>query len=146
MKKQIILCALVLFAMAALNVSCKKEDNSSPNTGGSSSPTLTSILTAGSWRIHYYHESNEDHTANFNGYTFVFNGNGTMTATNSSGTTNGTWSIDDSNANEMHMSCGSSAPLSDLNNGWLVISKTTTEIHLKDDDTAHNEEVHFVKI
>jgi hypothetical protein len=69
-----------------------------------------------------------------------------MTVTNSAGTTNGTWNMDDSNSNEFYMSLGSASPLSELNNGWTVISKTSSEIRLKDDDSTHSEELHFTKI
>jgi hypothetical protein len=140
MKRQII--GLLIFAMVTVVTSCKKDDNSPNNNSNSST---SSIITTGSWRVSYYHESGDDNTSNFNGYTFNFNSNGTMTATHSSGTTNGTWSSDDSK-NEFHMSMGNNSPCSDLNNGWLIISKTSSEIDMKDDNSAHNEELHFTKI
>jgi hypothetical protein len=141
MKKKINQITLLIFAIATMIVSCKKDDNSTPSTPATNT---TTIITSGSWRVSFYHESNDDHTSNYNGYTFTFNSNGTMTATNSGGTTNGTWSNDDSQ-NEFHISIGSSSPLSDLSNGWLIISKTSTEIDLKDDNSSHNEELHFTK-
>lgn len=119
---------------------CKKEDNSP------ASSSVSSIITSGSWRVSYYHESGNDRTSNFSGYTFTFNSNETMTAANSSGTTNGTWKNDDSNANEFHMSMGSASPCNVLNHGWLIISKTSSEIDMKDDNSAHDEEMHFTKI
>ncbi len=132
-----------LIASAAITSSCKKEDDSTPNN---SSSNVSGIITSGSWRVSYYHESGNDHTGNFNGYIFTFSNGGTMTATDSSGTTNGTWSTDDSNASEFHMSIGSTSPLSDLNNGWLITSQSATEVDMKDDNTTHNEELHLTKI
>ena len=122
--------------------SCKKDDNTSPSS--SNNPTLSTLITSGSWRVSYFLESSDDHTSNFTGYVFQFNSNGTMTADVSGSTTNGTWSMDDSN-NEFHIDLGNIAPLKDLSHGWTVISKTSTEIVLRDNNATHNEEVHFTK-
>jgi len=134
----------ILVAVLSTASSCKKDDNSS--SGSSTSANISGIITSGTWRISYYHESGDDHTTDFNGYVFTFGNSGTMTATNSFGTATGTWDIDDSNPNEFHMSIGSTSPLIDINNGWLIISQTGTEIHMKDDDTSHSEELHLIKI
>ena len=134
-----IISVLVILTVA----SCSKEDSKS----GSNTGTSTSgILSSGTWRVTYYHESNSDHTINFKGYTFTFNANGQMTAKDSlATTTNGTWSSDDSH-NEFHMVIGSSSPLSDISNGWLIISITGSECDMKDDNSSHIEELHFQKI
>ncbi|MEO8146343.1 MAG: hypothetical protein ABI723_01835 [Bacteroidia bacterium] len=128
---------VLIFLSASFFTSCKKDDNSS-------TLSTNTIVTSGSWRVTYYHEINDDHTSDFNGYTFIFNSNGTIAATNSSGTTNGSWSSDDSN-NEVHIDLGNIDPLKELSKGWLVISKTETEIKLQDDNSAHTEELHFTK-
>jgi hypothetical protein len=131
---------IYIIITAVFTSSCKKSDD---NSSGST-PSVSGTITTGSWRVSYYHESNSDHTSNFNGYTFTFNNNGTMAATNSSGTTNGTWNKDDS-SNELHLSIGNSSPLNDLSNGWVIISNSSNEIDLKDDNSSHNEELHFTK-
>ncbi len=138
---------LAIAAFALIITSCKKSSNSpDDNSNSSSNSTSTStIIESGSWHVTYYHENSNDHTSNFSGYTFTFNANGTMSATVSGVTTSGTWSNDDSH-NEFHMNIGTSSPLNDISNGWLIITKTATEFDLKDDNTAHNEELHFTKI
>jgi hypothetical protein len=123
--------------------SCKKDDNSTPSNNNNT--TMASIITAGSWRVSYFHDGPDDHTSNFTGYSFTFSNNGTMTATNAGGTTNGTWSMDDSK-NEFNITLSNADPLKDLSHGWTVISKTSTDIVLKDDNATHNEELHFTKI
>jgi len=145
MKKQLTQITLLIFAITTMIVSCKKDDNTKPDDNSSALTPTSVIISSCSWRVSYYHEINDDHTGNFNGYTFTFNSNGTMTATNSAGTTNGTWSNDDSQ-NELHISLGNNDPLKDLSKGWLIISKTSIEIKLQDDNSAHNEELHFTKI
>jgi len=143
MKNKIYLMVFLIAALATAS-SCKKEDNSSSSS--STSSNVSAYITSGSWRINYYHESGDDHTSNFDGYTFTFSTSGTMSATNSGGTTSGTWEVDDSNVNEFHMSIGSTSPLLDLNHGWIITSQSAAEIHMKDDDLNHSEEVHFIKI
>jgi len=133
--------SLLIITLIVMLVSCKKDDDNSP---ANNSASTSSILTTGSWHVSYFHESSNDHTSNFSGYTFNFNTNGTMTAMKSSVTTNGTWSVDDSN-NEFHMSIGNDIPLNELSKGWIINSKTSTEIKMIDDNTTHNEELHFVK-
>ena len=142
MKNSISFIAILLAAMV-MTTSCKKEDNSSPDNSGTS---IAGTITTGTWRISYYHESGNDHTSDFSGYTFTFSSSGTMTALHSSGNTMGTWSIDDSNVNEFHMSIGSTSPLDALTHGWLITSQSSTEIDMKDDDTSHSEELHFTKL
>ena len=142
MKNKIYLIALITTLVTVS--SCKKEDNSNPDNGNNSS--IAGIITAGSWRVSSFHESGNDRTANFNGYVFTFSSSGTVTAVNSAGTTVGTWRIDDSNVNEFHISIGSTAPLSDLDRGWLITSQSTNEIQMTDDDSSHDRELHFTKI
>ena len=140
MKKRIQL--LVLMALVMAVSSCKKEDSTPSNTGSSA---LAGIITSGTWHVSYFHEGSNDHTSNFSGYTFTFGSGGTMTATDSSGSVSGTWRTDDSNANEFHMSIGSSASLTDLSHGWLITSQSSAEIQMKDDGGSSSEELHFSK-
>lgn len=141
MRNKINLIAL-LIGFTSIISSCKKDDSTKPDDNSNSS--ISTIIATGSWRVSYFYDNGDDHTSNFNGYTFTFNVNGTMTATNSGGSTNGTWSNDDSNS-ELHIFLGNSDPLKDLSKGWLIISKTSVEISLKDDNSSSNEELHFVK-
>jgi hypothetical protein len=132
------------FVCLALVTSCKKEDNSHDNSGSSNSPSITSIITSGSWSVSYHHVGSDDHTTDFSGYTFTFSTGGTMTAVHSGDITNGTWSRDDSH-NEIHFSIGSSSPLSDLSSGWSVVSSTSSKMVFRDDGNS-SEELHFIKI
>jgi major membrane immunogen (membrane-anchored lipoprotein) len=125
--------AMMLIAFALLT-SCKKEDTL----------TTTNIVTAGTWRVSYFNEENDDNSADFSGYTFTFEDNGTMTATKNGVTETGTWSTQD-NTTEFYMTIGNSKPLTDLSSGWTIIEKTETSIKLKDDNAAKNEQVYFTK-
>jgi hypothetical protein len=141
MKKIYYLIAVAIISATFLS-SCKKDDHGSDDSSSSSNTsTLTTVMTSGSWKVSYYHHGSDDNSHNFDGYTFTFQSNGTMTAVNSSGTVNGTWSRDDSH-NEIHFSIGSSSPLSDISSGWIVSSFTGTSLKFRDDSSS-DEELYF---
>ena len=61
---------------------------------------LTGVATSGPWVITNFVDSGQNETANFTGYGFSFNADGSLVADNGTETVNGTWSItmdDDSN-------------------------------------------------
>ena len=141
--KNIIRAFFILLAATSIVSSCKKDDSTAPS---SNNVSIAGIITTGSWRISYYTESGNNNTSLFSGYVFNFYADGTMTATHSSGTINGTWRIDDDGSNEFHMSLGNSAPLEELDRGWQVVAQSSTEIQLQDDDITHDRQLHLTKI
>ncbi|MDH3699350.1 MAG: hypothetical protein OEQ81_11845 [Flavobacteriaceae bacterium] len=54
---------------------------------------LTGVATSGSWVITNFVDSGQNETANFDGYGFNFNADGSLVADNGDGTVNGSWSI-----------------------------------------------------
>ena len=120
--------------------SCKKEDKSKVSPVGG-----TAI--GGDWRVSYFYDNDKDETSDYNGYVFRFNSNGSMTATRSGQTTNGSWNeTSDDGFKKFIISLNTSDDkLTELNDDWVLESKTSTEIKLKDDNPARNEQLHFVK-
>ncbi len=138
MKTSIIsLFAVILVAITVLQ-SCKKDDNSQ------STASTATILNEGTWRVSYYHDNSSDHTSEFTGYSFTFFAAGTMSSMCNGIMNTGTWSCDDS-SKEFHCNIGSTSPLSDLDKGWMLTSKTNNEIILKDDNSGSLEELHLTK-
>jgi hypothetical protein len=129
-----IVFVLVLISIVSLS-SCEKDKSST-------SSSVTQIVTTGTWRVSYFIESNEDKTGDFSGYTFTFNSNGQLIATLSGANTTGSWGWDDSSS-KMNISIGSSKPLSDLTDDWLVVEKTETLIKLKNDNPSKYELLNF---
>ena len=127
MKNYINLTAVILLVLTAFN-SCKKEDNSSPDA----SSVLNSNVQQGSWRVTYYNDSGTDETSHYTGYTFMFNSNGTITATNSGSSVNGTWSSGNDNRTLKLILNFSAAPFNELNTDWHVIQQSSTIIKLED--------------
>jgi len=126
---------LMIISLTALS-SCKKDDSTNSTT------SVDQIVTTGIWRVSYFAESNEDKTSDFTGYTFSFNSNGELVASNSGINATGTWGWDDS-SNKLHISIGTSKPLSDLTDDWLILEKTASLIKLKNDNSSKNELLNF---
>ncbi|WP_299767471.1 hypothetical protein [uncultured Dokdonia sp.] len=102
------------------------------NDGGDNT-FLEDVLTAENsiWIVSSYVEDNNDETADFNGFEFVFNIDGTATATNAGNVTNGTWAHIN-NETELLLNFGTSMPLDELEDDWEIISVTETQVELQD--------------
>lgn len=126
------LAAVVLLGTTFLFVSCKKEDVKTQKE-------IESEVTSGTWRISSFIDSGTDETSNFNGFTFTFNADGGLTASNGSTTYNGTWSITDSNSNDdsaddldFNIYFNLTNNFEDLNDDWDIKSHTSSTIELSD--------------
>ena len=139
-----LIAALSLFVMA-----CDSSDDSNDdNNNNSNSADLTSeIMEQGDWQITYFNDSGEDQTNDFSGYTFVFNTDGTVVASNGTQTIDGTWNIYDDSSNSSSDDDGNSSDdddfilsfnvpetsdFEDLNDEWDFVSVSATKIELID--------------
>ena len=86
--KKIFALATVFIALGL--TSCKKDE---PSTSNITTSNVTTTVSAGTWRVTYYWDTNRDETANFNGFNFTFGASNLVSASNSLLTINGTWSI-----------------------------------------------------
>ena len=127
-KAVVVMIGMAMFAFT----SCKKD----------SVKTIQQVETdmaTGTWVITNYNDSGSNETSDYNGYTFQFNSNGTITATNGSNTYSGSWSVSDSNSNDdsqddvdFNIYFGSPAVLVELNDDWDILSNGSTKLELKD--------------
>lgn len=140
----------ILFAVVA----CSKEDDSAANDNNNnnnnsetSADITTNIAETGTWRITSFIDSGQDETADFNGYIFTFNPNGTLVASNGTETVSGTWSVTDDSSNSSNDDDGNSTDdddfiiffavpesnkFADLNDDWDFVSVSNTQIQLID--------------
>ena len=125
LKKQTILTLLVMLAMM-IGCTNKNDDSVTPdNTSGT--------INQGSWKVTYFNDSGKDETNKFNGYTFTFADNGTITATNGSITETGTWSTgnDDSQV-KLYITFTGMSPFDEISDDWHVIEQGSSLIKLED--------------
>jgi len=124
-----------VISFLALTVSCTRSlDN--PNN----------VVVDGTWRVTLFTDSGNDETSDFSGYTFSFNSNGTVTATKSGTSQDGTWSTSSGKFNiDLGPKVDTNKPLGELTDDWKIISSSNTEIKLTDDNAASSEFLTFTK-
>jgi hypothetical protein len=126
--KKIILSLFVLCISGFL--SCKKDSNTSSLTNAN---VKTAITTTPSWKVTLYTENGVSKTSNYNGFSFVFNTNGSVSAANGIFTVSGTWAIgnDDSNP-KLLISYVAPAPsiFQDISEDWQVLEATSSIVRL----------------
>lgn len=93
---------------------------------------VTISAPVGSWKVSSYVDKDRDRTSYYSGFGFVFNTNGTISVTTTSGTVTGNWSsIIDSGKNKMIFQFPVTARLDELNDDWEVISQTANKLELR---------------
>lgn len=145
--KKLILMPLLL---AVLTTSCQNKNNNNVNPddkGNNNSGSVSGTVTSGTWRVSYFYDNDKEETSDYNGYSFSFNSDKTMSATRNSVTTTGTWNetTDDGLPRLVINLNTTDDKLIELNDDWVIDSKTSSEIKLKDDNPSRNEQLHFTK-
>lgn len=109
------------------------ESDCNTGGGGVDDTVLVNALTSGDWYVTYFFDD-VDETTDYADFVFNFANNNTATATNSTGTTNGTWSTSagDETALELNLNFGTDIPLDELADDWDVLEVTNDIIRLKD--------------
>jgi len=128
--------AMALLSGSLATASCTKEDNP---TDSQIIEEVQSNAGTGVWRVSRFIDSWNDETNHFHGYSFTFNTNGVLTATNGVNIYNGTWSITDSNSNDDNLNdldfnifFNLTNDFEDLNDDWGIITQSTSKIELTD--------------
>ncbi|PVW13400.1 hypothetical protein DDV96_13625 [Marixanthomonas spongiae] len=107
------------------------QDCNGGNTG-----ELENVLVDGQWSVGSYIDDGNDETADYNGYVFTFNADGTATAANNNDTVNGTWDVQPSGSGldlVLNFEIASEDdPFDDLNDDWDVEQFTAIQVDLKD--------------
>ena len=121
-----------------MGVSCNR-DNTSPVID-------TNAPASGTWRVTLFSERGNNETGDFGGYTFTFGSNGTAVAAKGGTNTNGTWNISSRKFNlDFGVKSDANKPLGELTDDWKIISVTTNEIKLTDDNASSAEFLTFSK-
>ena len=106
-------------------------------------------VVEGMWTVHLFTDDGQNKTSNYNGYTFNFNSNGSLTATIQSVATPGTWSkFTDSGREklELHwMGGGIPVVLLEIEEDWILKSNVNNLMVLTDTSgsTGKAKELHL---
>ena len=139
-RNQWIVASLML---SATFISCENEDNETPGISPVNVTELKSIAESGAWVITHFFDTDKEETADYDGYTFTFGANGTLTATNGTTDVSGTWSITDSDDDssdddgssddvDFNIMFASPADFEELSDDWYVVSYSNSRIELVD--------------
>lgn len=143
MKSKFYLVLLVMLSLTLMSTQCSKDDDFL-NDNSEEILLVKNAAESGTWYISSYIDSGQDETNDYNGYTFTFNTDGTVVATNGSNTLNGTWSVtDSSNSNDdsnsaddidfnLMFSVPTSSVFDDLNDDWDIVTYNNNTISLID--------------
>lgn len=133
MKKSILSICLMVFTVIIFN-SCSEDDSITDNQ-----QEIENIIQANTFIITKFIDSGTDELGYFTCYSFVFNTNGTVTATSQNNTYNGTWSISSSNNGDdspddidFNLNFNLTNEFEELNDDWNIISYNSNEIELID--------------
>lgn len=114
-------------------LSCQKDDNVSP-TNDSISSVSNFLENQNGLRINELIEEGNNKTTQFSPYLFVFNENGTVTATQTGETINGTYLVfRDDNRTELRMKFPTNSLLFELSDDWYFVYQNATTIRFEDD-------------
>ncbi|MEZ5046543.1 MAG: hypothetical protein R2831_06085 [Chitinophagaceae bacterium] len=143
--KKTIINFIAVICIAITTVSCSKnssflnpssddsisiEDNLNKNTTSSNVATIAvnPSLLPGTWTVSYYFDKTNK-TARFAGYTITMNANGTVSATQASTTTNGTWTTNASKS-KLYFAFTGVKLLEEISEDWKIISQTSSKLEL----------------
>lgn len=113
--------------------SCSQSDPASPTPA-----VVQQQMQTGQWRITSFIDSGKDETAHFTGYTFQFQDNGNLTATNGSLTHTGHWSIQQDGSQDdnpdsdldVHILFTAPADFEELSEDWHIVSQSSNRLEL----------------
>lgn len=141
MKTKFIYGLITMLCFSLMSSTCSTDDEININDNSEEINRIKNTVQNDTWIITSLFDSGDDETSLYNGYSFSFNSNGTLTASNGSETYNGTWSVtddsnssDDSNSNDdIDFNIFFASPVTfndDLSEDWEIVSYNATKIEL----------------
>ena len=141
MKKGFYFGLLLMLSFSLMSSTCSSDDDDGGQIDNSQEiAQIENYVQSGTWRITSYVDSGQDETNDFNGYTFTFGSDGTLTAENGTNTMTGTWSVTDdsssSSSSDIDFNIFFPVPdtndFEDLNDDWDIVSSMSTKLELID--------------
>lgn len=124
MKRALLFVSLV--ASSLIFSGCDKKS--------STDDTVASVITQGTWKVHFYSVNGKEETSAYSALTFTFATSGAVTVTNGATTNSGTWSeITDSGKKKLVLTwTGGAIPvlLLEIEEDWIIETKSATMIEL----------------
>lgn len=115
--------------------SCDNDDNNiqNPNDNSSLASVIEALTMPNGLRINEFIESGVNKTNWFSSYVFVFEANGTVSASNSDEVVNGTYVVfRDDNRTELRMTFPNNGPFFELTDDWYFEFQNETLIRFEE--------------
>jgi hypothetical protein len=134
--------ALFAILLSLTHLSCSRSNNDVIND-------ISPIISTGEWMVTNFSERGINETADFSGFSFVFQAGGKLMV-NKSGSVfkEGSWSEDKSSGKliiNLGIKDNTNKPLGELTDDWVITAKSETRINRTDDNSASNEFLEFSK-
>ncbi len=142
LKTIIILCTVIAF-----NSCSNDESGNDDKITSADMAEIKAFVGSGQWKITYYVDSGKEGTIDYDGYSFTFNTDGTLSSTNGSATVSGTWSLTgsshsdkSSDDDDIDFNIFFTTPdlFETLEDDWDIKQYTSSRIELIDDIDDHN--------
>lgn len=149
MKSKLITKAIIVLCTVIIFNSCSKDESSDEDEVTiADMAEIKAIIGSGHWKITYYFYSGKEGTNDYDGYSFTFDTDGTLSSTNGSTSVSGAWFLTSSS----HSNGESSDDDIDFNiffttpdlfealaDDWDIQKYTSSRIDLIDDREDHSE-------
>ncbi|MRI02291.1 hypothetical protein GH721_17230 [Kriegella sp. EG-1] len=153
MKKNILnLMAIVAFVIGA--ISCEKNEGTEEvKISSADVAAIKTVMISGDWYISNYFDSQNELTTEYAEFTFGFNENGTITATDGDSSLSGAWLVksqsdDEKNTVDFELHFASPEKFKKLSQDWQVMKYTDSQIdltYIDDDDVDGTRLLSFKK-
>lgn len=130
----------LFFLLILLMGSCSKEKSSEIKEN-----LILDYMTAGSWVLDFFTASTVSILPEFDGYTFQFNRNGTVTATKGSVAVTGTWFGNQDDVSVTAEFPQGSGPLLRLNATWYLYNTTLNSVQARAISTQYFYSIRLVR-
>ncbi|MCB0466062.1 MAG: hypothetical protein KDC78_10400 [Aequorivita sp.] len=126
MKKVLIVLTIVAFA------SCSSND-AAGDANSNKFEKIQTILPQSEWKVAVLIDGQSDHTADFEGFVFTFNEDGTVVIKTELITEDGTWAYNNSSSSEeILMEISETSPFDEINHNWDIVSVSNSKIELSE--------------
>ena len=135
MKRRMKFMAIALLSMGFI-ISCSKDNETKveEKITAADMSKIKAVVESGDWRITNYSDADNDETTNYVGYTFTFNSDGILGATNGNIAVSGAWSMTSSDVDELDFNIFFTSPaiFEELADDWEIEKYSSVKIELKD--------------
>ena len=135
MKRRMKFMTIALLSMGFI-ISCSKDNETKveEKITAADMSKIKAVVESGDWRITNYSDVDNDETTNYVGYTFTFNSDGILGATNGNIAVSGAWSMTSSDVDELDFNIFFTSPaiFEELADDWEIEKYSSVKIELKD--------------